>query len=232
MTDAGKGIAKWAGVVVVVVLIGGLGVWFGSQTKLEIEGPGGVKAKLDVAGRSVDYERILSTMWESEFLRDAAQGWLARHHGTVWIKDQRLASTLEAGACDTIPATPLEAKLRALETCANQPSNRALRDLALDRHGYPFHPVGVETRFTVPEPRDVPRPETASVCERRWLGQELEVLNPQLNTMIKVQATGRMNCSGIRETGTQMHLNPEDARKLLGDVEPLGVHRVYVVPVG
>lgn len=95
----------------------------------------------------------------------------------------------------------------------------------------PFHPVGIPVRFTVPEAPDVPAPKTAAVCDRELVGREVEVYNPRLNTSIMVEASGRMSCSAIPETGTQMHLNTGDARRLLGGVEPLGIHEVYVVPV-
>jgi hypothetical protein len=201
-----------------------------SDFKLEIKS-GEHTATLDVKGASVDYEKVLEVIYSNDFLRGAAKQWLADKHSILAVSDERLASLLEKKACGSVPESPLLVKLKALKQCAEASGNLQLRDLAFRRRGYPFHPVGYETRMSVPGKRkDFPAPETAAVCDRDLFGRKVEIYNATLDKTIYVRATGLIDCSGFTQTGTQLHLNPEDAKNLFGGVEPLGINVVYVLP--
>lgn len=215
--------------LVAVLAAGLLGFALGRNSDLVVDIKSGEhSAKLDVKGGSVDYQKVLDAIYKNEFLRGAAKEWLAEKHRVLAISDERLASLLEKNACGAVPESPVEAKLKALKACAEGTGNQQLRDLALRRRGYPFHPVGLETRMSVPA-KDYPRPETAAVCDRDLVGRKIEIYNVKLDKSIYVTATGIMNCSGLRETGTQLHLSPDDARELLGGIQPRGIHIVYVL---
>lgn len=204
---------------IAVLATGILGFALGRNTDLQfkITGPGGHSAALTVAGGAIDHEEVMKKMFSDSFVASGVRDWLASNRKMASVRDVRLAGMIEQYACDSIPAEPLQDYLDALRTCAERPENRSLRDLALSRKGYPFHVVGVPLRVSVPEKMNWPDAENASICrDSPMFGTRIELVNPQRNTSIFVDATGSIPCSKIAGVGTQLHLHPDASRKLFG----------------
>lgn len=196
--------------------------------QLEITRPDGTTVKLAVEGGAVDYEAVLTALFQDQFLAPAAREWLATTEDMRSIRDPRLADLLRLEACGHIPPSPLNAHLDSLRACASTPANTTLRRLALEDHGYPFHAVGIATRVSVPEESDWPPRGHASVCSHDLWGRSLELLHGATGKPTFVRATQRISpCSAVG-VGTQMHLHPDDARAVFGR-QLLGIETLYVV---
>ena len=214
-----------------VLIVAVLGLALGRNTDLEFEmtGPDGKAVKLKVAGGEIDYAAVMTALFADTFMVGAATEWLAEYRAMLSVSDIRLADKLKKHACDSIPEAPLADRLDALERCASKPGNRNLRYLALTERGYPFHNVGVLLRVSVPEEQDWPPPGKASVCTDLY-GSRLELVNPKINMSIFVNASQRIECSTIRGIGTQIHLNPVNARELF-DHTLRGIDTLYAITV-
>lgn len=221
---------------IAVLASGLLGFALGRNTDLLIQIQAGddFSTSMTVKGKAINYVTLLNDIYnkdKNKFMRSAVNQWLLENHDIVEVTDLRLASTIENKACSEIPKEPLSQKIAELQKCAEKPANAQLRELALKRRGIPFHPVGRETKMSVPDPPTVPEKGKAAVCDKNLLGKKIEVYNERLNTSVYVKATGDISCSSFSKSTTQLHLNPANAKELLGVNNPVGIHTVYVIEV-
>ena len=219
---------NWLLAFVAALTAGVVGYALGRQTDFDLEIKSGDKsAALKVKGSAVDYEDILRTIYENDFLKGAARQWLVDNHNIVAISDERLAHVLREKSCGEIPNEPEQARLSALKACADAAGNKQLRALALEEHGPPFHRVGRPTRLSVPERQ--PSKGSAAVCDPKLFGQRIEIFNAAQERSIFVNATGQMECSKLSDSGTQMHISADDAEELLGRTNTKGIHDVWIL---
>jgi hypothetical protein len=216
----------------VVLLVWKYGPAQPRKTSLKVTGPDGkASIEFNVEGDSVDYSQLLNKMFDDDFLRPAAIGWLGEKKKLYPLHEERLATAIAQELCEPIPDLPLEERLEKGKTCANKPVPSRLRALAFD-HKPPFHYIGVPVKAGVPaEPRDQPQTHRANVCrEGGFLGKRLQVINPRTQKTLIVKAANSYTCTGyVRFPGIQ--LSPQDATALFEGQPLAALEDVIVVPL-
>ena len=203
-----------------------------TKTQFKVTGPkGNGSIELNVEGESIDYEKILETMFSNDFLRPAAAGWLAEKQGLYNIDREELATAIATKLCEPIPQEPLNVRLAKGRACAEKLLAARLRELALKRRP-PFHHVGKEGKMGYPSIAEHrPRAGFANVCRHGdYYGRRLQIVNPQNGELVEVQADGHYNCTPAT-TFPDVQLGVKDIERLLGNRPLQELENVIVVTI-
>ena len=173
--------------------------------------PGGYKFEIDATRPEIDHKVILEGIYKNEFLREGLLGWLATHD-IFKITNDDLAVALNKNLCEPIPQQPLSARLKSGQACAELEVAKGLRNLSAQKH-VPFHYVGISVQVGIPSSSNQPLVGQANVCNQsELLGKLVELMNPQINSRIEVQATQRYPCT--LKPYPDIQLNATDASQL------------------
>ena len=182
-----------------------------TRQAVEVTFPGGAAVKIDSSKPAISHDKVLNDIFADRFTREGLMGWLAEKNIFLFT-DPRLADALNNSLCEPIPAEPVDQRIRAAQTCADQAVAKSLRDL-VEAKKVPFHYVGRLVRVGFPADSQ-PKDGYANVCEERELrSTKFELTNLQTEKRIEVQASGRYACTGFTRV-PDVQLNFADARKL------------------
>jgi hypothetical protein len=228
--------ASWL-TVVPFVLLAGVAGWVGhavvenpTEQRFHIEFADLGKVLIETKGGAIDHRTLLEKLFQDEFGRDGALGWLKAKQRLYSVTDPALAHALQTGLCEPIPDRPLTERLTRARACADHPVASALRRIARE-HAVPFHYVAIEARVGVQQSvGHRPGAGRANVCRTGPLvGQRFQVIDESTREMIEVEAAGVYDCA-IPEQYPDVQLDPDDATRLF-QRPTARVERALVVPL-
>lgn len=228
--------ASWV-TVVAFVLLAGVAGWMGraavenpTEQRFRIEFADLGSVSIETRGGAIDYRTLLEKLFQDQFSRDGALGWLKERQKLYALTDPTLANALQTRLCEPIPDQPLTERMTRARVCADQPVASALRRIARD-HAIPFHYVAIEARVGVQQSaRHRPGAGRANVCRTGPLvGQRFQVIDESTRETIEVEAAGVYDCA-VPDQFPDVQLDPDDATRLF-QRPTARVERALVVPL-
>ena len=117
------------GLVILVIIVSIIAKADRTPNQVVVTFGEGKKLEIDYGQQEIQYEKILSQIYDNEFAKAGLIDWLAKKN-IFSFKDPRIASALNTALCEKIPTENLSKRIEKAKECADLEISKELRNLA------------------------------------------------------------------------------------------------------